>query len=204
MFLAVDSQLDKVSGVEPCSLDWAFASQHDQVPRSYEQILSLPAAERERWLQACREESNSHLSIPSISAALQPGEFTAAAPIRLSWVFAKKPTGEYKARIVMMGQHMREGVHFNNTHAPVPTPTIIRLFFALVAAEARDFTQLDVKTAFLTAPLDIELDVILPNGFGRGRGMSFRRQIWGGPGHSLPYPGVRKEPGCGGRSCCGT
>ena len=63
---------------------------------------------------------------------------------------------------------MQEGVHFNNTHAPVPSPTLIRLFFALTAAQARDFTQLDIKTAFLTAPLDIELDVILPNGFGRG------------------------------------
>ena len=63
---------------------------------------------------------------------------------------------------------MREGVHYNNTHAPVPSPTLIRLFFALIAVDAHDFTQLDIKTASLTAPIDIELDVILPNGFGWG------------------------------------
>ena len=44
---------------------------------------------------------------------------------------------------------------------------MVRLFFALTAAGGRRFTQVDVKTAFLTAPLDIELDVILPTGFGR-------------------------------------
>ena len=42
-----------------------------------------------------------------------------------------------------------------------------RLFFALTAAGGRHFTQVDVKTAFLTAPLDIEFDVILHIGFGR-------------------------------------
>ena len=153
---------------EGSASDWLFAVGEKRVPRSDEQILSLPQFEKDKWLAACKEESNSHLSIPSISGVLHPSEFTAAAPIRLSWVFTIKPTGEYKARIVMLGQHMREGVHYNNTHAPVPSPTLIRLFFALIAADARDFTQLDIKTAFLTAPLDIELDVILPNGFGRG------------------------------------
>ena len=153
---------------EGSASDWLFAVGEKRVPRSYEQILSLPQFEKDKWLAACKEESNSHLSIPSISGVLHPSEFTAAAPIRLSWVFTIKPTGEYKARIVMLGQHMREGVHYNNTHAPVPSPTLIRLFFALIAADARDFTQLDIKTAFLTAPLDIELDVILPNGFRRG------------------------------------
>ena len=69
----------------------------------------------------------------------------------------------------MQGQHMKEGIHFNDTHAPVPSPTVVRLFFALTAAGGRHFTQVDVKTAFLTAPLDIELDVILPTGFGRKR-----------------------------------
>ena len=124
--------------------DWLFAVTERRVPRSYEQILSLPQIEKDKWLAACKEESNSHLSIPSISGVLHPSKFTAAAPIRLSWVFTIKPTGEYKARIVMLGQHMREGVHYNNTHAPVPSPTLIRLFFA----------------PFITAPIDIELDVV--------------------------------------------
>ena len=39
---------------------------------------------------------------------------------------------------------------------------------AITAATRRQLTQLDIKTAFLNAPLDIELDVILPDGFGTG------------------------------------
>ena len=146
--------------------DYAFATQQTDVPRSYAQILTLAPVEKQKWLAACRAESDSHLAIPSIGPRLLPAQYTQAAPIRLSWVFVVKPTGDYKARIVMLGQHMKEGIHFNDTHAPVPSPTIVRLFFAITASGGRDFTQLDVKTAFLTAPLDIKLDVLLPEGFG--------------------------------------
>ena len=101
--------------------DLAFSTQDRYIPRSYAQILHLPGEERDRWLQACRRECRSHLSIPSISRPLQPSEWTKAPPVRLTWVFAKKEV--YKARIVMLGQRMVEGVHFNDTHAPVPSVT---------------------------------------------------------------------------------
>ena len=148
---------------------YAFSMHEEGVPYSFKNIQTFSPLEREKWMAACREESASHLAIPSISGALAPEEWTKAAPIRLTWVFARKPTGDYKARIVMLGQHMQAGVHFNDTHAPVPAATIVRLLLAITAAEGREFTQLDVKTAFLTAPMDIELDVILPEGFGTGQ-----------------------------------
>ena len=133
-----DGESDDVlmPGLTHTEFDMAYAThtQGASIPRSYEQILSLPLAERDRWFQACYSESDSHLSVPSISGKLTLAEFTKAAPIRLSWVFDVKSTGEYKARIVMQGQHMKEGIHFNGTHAPVPSPTVVRLFFALTAA----------------------------------------------------------------------
>ena len=45
------------------------------------------------------------------------------------------------------------------------SPTLLRAFFALLAAGGRSFRHLDVKAAFLTVPLDVELDVTLPEGF---------------------------------------
>ena len=200
LFAVTESEPEYSLASEAGVSDWLFAVTERRVPRSYEQILSLPQIEKDKWLAACKEESNSHLSIPSISGVLHPSKFTAAAPIRLSWVFTIKPTGEYKARIVMVGQHMREGVHY----APVPSPTLIRLFFALIAVDARDFTQLDIKTAFLTAPIDIELDVILPNGFGRGEECdhltpdSRRRRAL------TAIRGARKGQECGARSFSAT
>ena len=59
-------------------------------------------------------------------------------------------------------------MHFNDTHAPVASVTCVRVLLAITAAAKRLLTQFDVKAAFLTAPLDIELDVILPDGFGVG------------------------------------
>ena len=146
--------------------DLAYASQDVDTPHSYAQVMRLPPLEKEKWVQACRRESESHLSIPSISGPLKPEEWTKAPPVRLTWVFAKKEV--YKARIVMLGQHMQEGIHFNETHAPVPSVTCVRIILAITAATRRQLTQLDIKTAFLNAPLDIELDVILPDGFGTG------------------------------------
>ena len=61
---------------------------------------------------------------------------------------------------------MVEGVHFNDTH--VPSVTCVRVILAIAASARRHLAQLDVKTAFLNAPIDIELDVILPEGFGIG------------------------------------
>ena len=145
----------------------AYATQEVDVPRTFAQVLRLPVCEKDKWIAACRRESESHLQIPSISGALKQDDWTQAPPVRLTWVFARKDI--YKARIVMLGQHMQEGIHFNDTHAPVPSVTSVRLILALTASEGRHLTQMDVKTAFLNAPIDIELDVLLPDGFGTGK-----------------------------------
>ena len=146
----------------------AFATQDLDVPRTYAQILRLPMDERDKWIAACRRECASHLQIPSISGTLEQKDWTQAPAIRLTWVFARKDV--YKARIVMLGQNMQGGIHFNDTHAPVPSVTCVRFILALTAAGRRHLTQMDVKTAFLNAPIDIDLDVILPEGFGTGVG----------------------------------
>ena len=146
--------------------DLAHSTQDIEIPRTFAQVLRLPQEEKMKWIRACQRESASHLAIPSISGVLRQDEWTKAPPVRLTWVFAKKDI--YKARIVLLGQHMQEGIHFNDTHSPVPSVTCVRLVLALTAASQRKLTQMDVKTAFLNAPIDIELDVILPDGFGPG------------------------------------
>ena len=147
--------------------DLLYATQCQSIPRTYGQVKALPPPERDQWLEACREHCRSFLAIPAISGKLHRSQWTKAPPVHLAWVFTTKPpSAEPKARIVMLGQHMKEGVHFNDTHAPVASVTSVRVLLAITAATKRLLTQLDVKAAFLTAPLDIELDVILPEGFG--------------------------------------
>ena len=150
-------------------VDLLHATQEQDVPRSFAQVMKLSPEARIPWIEACRAQCRSFLAIPAISGVLRPDQWTKAPPIRLSWVLTTKPPlDEPKARIVMLGQHMREGVHFNDTHAPVASVTCVRVLLAITAAAGRLLTQFDVKAAFLTAPLDIELDVILPDGFGIG------------------------------------
>ena len=150
-------------------VDLLHATQEQDVPRSFAQVMKLSPEARIPWIEACRAQCRSFLAIPAISGVLRPDQWTKAPPIRLSWVLTTKPPlDEPKARIVMLGQHMREGVHFNDTHAPVASVTCVRVLLDITAAAGRLLTQFDVKAAFLTAPLDIELDVILPDGFGIG------------------------------------
>ena len=124
------------------------ASVDPRIPTSFKQILLLPEEEKEKWLEACRQESESHLAIPSISKPLPPPGYTAAPAIRLTWVFTIKPSGDYKARIVILGQGMNAGLHFNDAHAPVPSPTMIRAFLALVAAGSVTSLNLMSKLRF--------------------------------------------------------
>ena len=186
LFAGADSTMDvtRASSNPFFQTEVAFAAQDLDVPRSYAQILRLPHEEKEKWIAACRRECQSHLQIPSISGTLAQHEWTQAPAVRLTWVFAKK--GIYKARIVMLGQHMQGGVHFNDTHAPVPSVTCVRIILALTASARRHLTQMDVKTAFLNAPMDIELDVLLPEGFGTG--VDDQQYPWAAAEGSDGYP----------------
>ena len=97
---------------------------------------------------------------------------------------------------------MKSGLHFNETHAPVPSPTLLRAFFALVAAGGRNFRHLDVKAAFLTVPLDVELDVILPEGFVFTGGTTTSQPgIEGSRCRALTALDVRKVPAFGVKIC---
>jgi len=82
--------------------------------------------------------------------------------IPAGWVFKIKHRGDpieekdlqakqYKARVVIRGQYMREGLDFNDTFAPVAKPATIRAVFALAAKYNCLLKAGDVETAFLTA-----------------------------------------------------
>ena len=93
--------------------DLLYATQEQDVPRSFAQVMKLSPEARMPWLEACRAQCRSFLAIPAISGVLAPSQWTKAPPIRLAWVLTTKPpTGEPKARIVMLGQHMKRRCTF--------------------------------------------------------------------------------------------
>ena len=53
---------------------------------------------------------------------------------------------------------MQQGMHYKDVHAPVPAVTTFRVFMMGVALQGRSLHHWDVKTAFLTTPMDCQID----------------------------------------------
>ena len=73
-------------------------------------------------------------------------------PLKTVWVYSKskKDPDGYKARVVMQGFLMKQGLHYNDVHASVPAVASFRAFMVGVASRGRNLEHWDVKTAFLT------------------------------------------------------
>ena len=98
---------------------------------------------------------------------LSEREFASGPPLKAVWVYSKskKDPDGYKARVVMQGFLMKQGLHYNDVHASVPAVASFRAFMVGVASRGRNLEHWDVKTAFLTTKMDCEIDVTLPEAF---------------------------------------
>ena len=122
-------------------------------------------------------------------------------PIPAGWVFKIKHRGDpveekelqakqFKARVVIRGQYMKEGLDFNDTFAPVAKAVTLRAVLALATKFSLQLKAGDVETAFLTAAMDCEVWVKMPAFWGRGDGeisrtkcdLAPRRLLKGVPG----------------------
>jgi hypothetical protein len=82
---------------------------------------------------------------------------------------------------------MIQGLHFNDTFAPVPQITSFRMFLALSAYLDWEIKQGDVETAFLSADIESELWIKVPNWFSdkpdlAAPGFSYRKLLKAVPG----------------------
>ena len=86
-------------------------------------------------------------------------------PIPLDVVLKIKRDGRFKVRAVVKGYKMKAGIDFNDTFAPVPAITVLRVLFALSAKYSWNVKAGDVHTAFLCSPIDSDVWVRVPNWF---------------------------------------
>jgi len=70
----------------------------------------------------------------------------------------------YKARLIAQGFNQVPGRDFDETWAPVPWSVTTRALFAMAAATEWQVHHVDVKTAFLSAKMDKEMFINLPDG----------------------------------------
>ncbi|TPX33278.1 DNA-directed DNA polymerase [Synchytrium endobioticum] len=88
------------------------------------------------------------------------------------WVYAIKGDGKgnivkLKARWVGRGFAQQHGIDYDETFAPTSHLTSVRLLLSIAAIENLELYQLDVRTAFLNAKLDVKTPVYIeqPHGF---------------------------------------
>ena len=85
------------------------------------------------------------------------------------WVNTTKenPDGSkrYKSRFVALGFSQKKGIDYGETFSPTANITSIRILMQMVVQYDLIVHQMDVKTAYLHAPIDNEIFVEQPEGF---------------------------------------
>ncbi|MBW0514049.1 hypothetical protein O181_053764, partial [Austropuccinia psidii MF-1] len=135
-------------------------------PKNHCRRKAISGSKSSFWLEAIRRELN----------AMQKLEFGDVIPLEkdfklagTTWVFRQKRNElneviEYKARLFAQGFSQKFGQDYLKTFAPTGCLHSLRTLIAFSAAHNLDFQQLDIRSAFLNAPLDEKVYLSIPQG----------------------------------------
>lgn len=142
----------------------AFFIETDE-PQSYKQALASPFSEK--WMQAFQEEYDS-LTENGTWKLVQPPP--GCSIINCKWIGRIKPASDgvperFKGRLVAIGSRQKYGIDYDEIFSPVPHQEAVKAALAEIASLNLELMQLDVKTAFLHAPLDKTMYMKQPEGF---------------------------------------
>jgi hypothetical protein len=134
------------------------------VPTTYSEAVSSP--ESSLWKCAMDSEMESMSANNVYELVPHPNDQNV---IDGKWVFCVKygsnDEKRYKARYFARGFTQCEGIDYHDTFSPTAKMTSVRMAMQLVAQYDLSVSQLDVKTAFLNAPVDCELYLKQPEGY---------------------------------------
>ncbi|KRY11615.1 Retrovirus-related Pol polyprotein from transposon TNT 1-94 [Trichinella patagoniensis] len=132
-------------------------------PKSWEEVIKLPARERNKWIAAAEEEMTS-LKRKGVFELVEPPD--GCNVISSKWIFKAKRDASgkihsYKARLVARGFSQRLGEDYDETFAPVVKHETIRTLLSIAAVKS----HFDVKCAYLNAEFPEKLYMEQPPGF---------------------------------------
>lgn len=145
-------------------------------PQTYKDAVK--SSDSEYWKDAMKEEMKSLKENNTFTLTTLPG---GRETVGGKWVYTVKESSDgkqsYKARYVAKGYSQREGTDYHETFAPTVSMTSVRTVMQLAAENDLILHQMDVKTAYLNAPIDCEIYMEQPEGF----------EIQGDKGEKLVY-----------------
>lgn len=119
---------------------------------------AMASPEAGKWKRAMDEEIQSLEDNQTFTLTTLPeGRKTVGG----RWVYSIKEDGDghdqYKARFVAKGYSQRAGIDYGETFSPIANLTSIRVVMQKAAQENLVLHQMDVKTAYLHALIDLEI-----------------------------------------------
>ena len=134
------------------------------VPQTYAQAMSC--SDKEKWERAMREEMEALNDNKTYDLCTLPSDKNLVGG---RWVYSIKTDlnggQRYKARYVAKGFSQIKGEDYHETFAPTAKMTSLRLVLQMAAQYGLKLHQMDVKTAYLNAPIDCEIYIQQPKGF---------------------------------------
>lgn len=135
------------------------------IPVSASQALADP-----NWKAAMKREYDSLMTNNVWTLVPRP---EGRQPITGKWHFALKLDSQghvtkYKARFVARGFTQSPGLDYHETYSPTVKLSTLRTVLACGIQKGARFKQMDIKTAYLNAPLDEEILLEQPEGFRQG------------------------------------
>ena len=149
------------------TIHYCYNTNFCHVPQSYSEAISSKDASK--WDLAMKNEmqaleENDTFELVSLPEGKQM--------VGSKWVYAiktdKNGDEHYKARFVAKGFSQIEGIDYQETFSPTARMTSIRAIAQIAVQNDMEIHQMDVKAAYLNAPIDCDVYVRQPEGFVKG------------------------------------
>ena len=145
---------DEIDDHDAVNVDFCYSVR--DLPQSYNEAVHSP--DSQNWRNAMDEEMHSlKVNDPFTLTPLPEGKQTVGG----RWVYAVKESADgtltHKARYVAKGYSQTKDIDYFETYAPTTQMTSVRVLMQLAAKLDLTVHQLDVKTAYLSAPIDCEI-----------------------------------------------
>ncbi|MBW0526258.1 hypothetical protein O181_065973 [Austropuccinia psidii MF-1] len=132
------------------------------IPNSFEEAMNSP--NKEKWYLVIQKEL---LNINKINVWTLRNKTINDHPITSMWVFKENQDNngkiiEYKSQLCAHGFHQIAGLDYQSTYAPTGRLSSLQVLISFAGINKYKFHQMDVRSAFLNAPLEENICLEIP------------------------------------------